>query len=103
MRSSFESVLKHKNMAHLDKLVSAEQAPPRRVAFVLREHFSMMAFTGAVDALVTANLMSSSPLFEVLVVGGAEELVVSDLGIAISVDCRLAELEEKKLDILVVC
>ena len=104
MRSSFESVLKNKNLAHLDKMVSAGPSlPPRRVAFVLQEYFSMMAFTGAVDALVTANLMSSSPLFEVLVVGGTEELVVSDLGIAISAGCRLAELEEKKLDVLVVC
>jgi transcriptional regulator GlxA family with amidase domain len=70
---------------------------------VLLDNFSMMAFTGAVDALVTANLMSPTPLYEVLVVGGASEVVVSDLGIAISAGCRLAELEEKQQDILVVC
>ncbi len=103
MRSSFESVLKHKNLAHLDKAGAADPRPPRRVAFALREHFSLMAFTGAVDALVTANLMSSTPLFEVRVVGDASERVVSDLGIAISADCRLAELAEKQLDLLVVC
>ncbi|MCY1265594.1 HTH-type transcriptional regulator CdhR [compost metagenome] len=106
MRTSFESVLKSKNLAHLDKASRAGLTTPvRRVAFVLREHFSMMAFTGAVDALVTANLMSSTTLFEVQVVGGNSDsnLVVSDLGIAISTDCRLDELDEKQQDIVVVC
>lgn len=104
MRTSFESVLKCKNLAHLDRASRAGLTTPvRRVAFILREHFSMMAFTGAVDALVTANLMSSTPVFEVLVVGGEDNLVVSDLGISISTDCTLAELDEKHQDIIVVC
>ncbi|MCT7656037.1 hypothetical protein MBH78_18300 [Oceanimonas sp. NS1] len=34
---------------------------PVRVGFVLLPHFSMMAFTAAVDALVTANLVQSTP------------------------------------------
>ncbi|AOE85491.1 GlxA family transcriptional regulator [Pseudomonas sp. TCU-HL1] len=104
MRTSFESVLKSKNLVHLDRASRAGLTTPvRRVSFILREHFSMMAFTGAVDALVTANLMSSTPLFEVQVVGGEGNLVVSDLGIAISTDCGLAELDEKHQDIVVVC
>lgn len=104
MRSSFESVLKNKNLAHLDKVPrDGISVPLRRVAFVLRENFSMMAFTGAVDALITANLMSAAPLYEVLVVGGADEAVVSDLGIAISAGCRLAELNEKDQHMIVVC
>lgn len=106
MRSSFESLLKNKNMAHLhpERGTRAEPAVPlRRVAFVLLDNFSMMAFTGAVDALVTANLMSAVPLYEVLVVGGSEEVVVSDLGIAISAGCRLAELEERQQQLIVVC
>lgn len=104
MRTSFDSLLKNKNMAHLDRPVRpAASALPQRVAFVLLDNFSMMAFTGAVDALVTANLMSHSPLYEVRVVGGAGETAISDLGIAISADCRLDELEERAQDILVVC
>jgi transcriptional regulator GlxA family with amidase domain len=103
MRSSFESLLKNKNMAHLAKRDGGSELPLQRVAFVLLEHFSMMAFTGAVDALVTANLMSSTPLYEVLVVGGVSEVVVSDLGIAISAGCRLEEMDERRQDILVVC
>ena len=104
MESSFESVLKLKNLAHLEKARRAGLTMSvRRVAFVLRENFSMMAFTGAVDALVTANLMSSAPLFEIRVVGGRDNLVVSDLGIAISTDCSFAELKEKEQDIIVGC
>ena len=41
--------------------------------------------------------------FEVKVVGGTDKLVVSDLGIAISTDCCLAELEEKHQDLVIVC
>lgn len=103
-RSSFESVLKNKNLAHLDRVPrEGDTAPLRRVACVLRENFSMMAFTGAEDALITANLMSAAPLYEVLVVGGADEVAVSDLGIAISAGYRLAELKEKELQLLVTC
>ncbi|MCG4454056.1 MULTISPECIES: GlxA family transcriptional regulator [unclassified Pseudomonas] len=104
MRSSFESVLKDKNRMHLDKMQRDEPVMAvHRVAFVLLDNFSMMAFTGAVDALVTANLMSAMPLYEVLVVGGTEDVVVSDLGIAISAGCRLADLKEKEQQLIVVC
>ncbi|MDA7087310.1 GlxA family transcriptional regulator [Pseudomonas sp. SA3-5] len=104
MRTSFESVLKDKNRMHLDKVQRDEPVMAvHRVAFVLLDNFSMMAFTGAVDALVTANLMSAMPLYEVLVVGGTEDVVVSDLGIAISAGCHLADLKEKEQQLIVVC
>lgn len=104
MRSSFESVLKDKNRLHLERGQGDEAVMAmRRVAFVLRDNFSMMAFTGAVDALVTANLMSATPLYEVLVVGGSQDVVVSDLGIAISVGCRLADLQERHQHLILVC
>ncbi len=104
MSSSFESVLKDKNRVHLERVQCGEPTTAaHRVAFVLLDHFSMMAFTGAVDALVTANLMSATPLYEVLVVGGEQDVVVSDLGIVISVDCRLAALQERQQHLIVVC
>ena len=55
----------------------------RRVCFILPEHFSMLSFTAAVDALVTANLVHTAPLFsfETYAVGDAK--VRSDLGIEI--------------------
>jgi transcriptional regulator GlxA family with amidase domain len=76
--------------------------PCQRVAFVLREHFSMMAFTAAMDSLVTANLMSATPLFQVQVVGEGAQ-VMSDLGIALPVNTQLAELDVQGLDCLLVC
>lgn len=104
MRSSFESVLKDKNRLHLEQVRRDEPVlTMRRVAFVLRDNFSMMAFTGAVDALITANLMSATPLYEVLVVGGCQDAVVSDLGITISTGCRLADLDERRQHLVVVC
>lgn len=104
MRSSFESVLKDKNRPHLERWRGDEPVMAvRRVAFVLLDNFSMMAFTGAVDALITANLMSAAPLYEILVVGGSQDIVTSDLGITISTGCRLADLNERRQHLILVC
>lgn len=104
MRSSFESVLQDKNRLHLDRLLYAKPGMQvQRVAFVLQDNFSMMAFTGAVDALVTANLMSTTPLYEVRVVGVGKDVVLSDLGIAISVDCNLLELDVSQQNLILIC
>ncbi|SFG94029.1 GlxA family transcriptional regulator [Pseudomonas sp. NFACC45] len=101
MPSAFESVLKNKNMAYRPLGSSDADQAPVRVAFVLMDNFSMMSFTGAVDALVTANLMSDRPLYEVLTVGASGSQVTSDLGIVISADIELAQLPENQ-DVLIV-
>ena len=77
-----------------------------RVAFVLLEHFSMMAFTAAVDALVTANLVRTTPLFTFTTYGLDLLSVKSDLGINISTGGVLDQLKVKNIievDILIVC
>ncbi|MEH6472399.1 MAG: GlxA family transcriptional regulator [Halopseudomonas sp.] len=79
---------------------------PVRVGFVLQEHFSMMAFTAAVDALVTANLVRTAPLFEYTTYGLDSLKVKSDLGINISTSAQLEQLKVEgndKVDILIVC
>ncbi|MCQ6255415.1 GlxA family transcriptional regulator [Pseudomonas sp. Q11] len=101
MPSAFESVLKNKNMAYRPVGSPGPGQAPIRVAFVLMDNFSMMSFTGAVDALVTANLMSDKPLYEVLTVGASGGQVTSDLGIVISADSELAQLPENQ-DVLIV-
>ncbi|MBT2294690.1 GlxA family transcriptional regulator [Pseudomonas fluorescens] len=101
MPSAFESVLKNKNMAYRPLGSPGADQGPVRVAFVLMDNFSMMSFTGAVDALVTANLMSDRPLYEVLTVGASGSQVTSDLGIVISADTELAQLPENQ-DVLIV-
>ncbi len=102
---SFDSRLRHSNQAYLQGQAPDDAHPPicRRIGFVLLEHFSMMAFTGAVDAIVTANLVSRKPLyrFETRSLEGAT--VRSDLGINISVDGELSALDATDLDILIVC
>lgn len=97
MPSAFESVLKNKNMAYRPLGSAPASQVPIRVAFVLMDNFSMMSFTGAVDALVTANLMSDMPLYEVLTVGVSGGQVTSDLGIVISTDIELAQMPENQI------
>ncbi|MDO7896140.1 GlxA family transcriptional regulator [Pseudomonas citrulli] len=101
MPSAFESVLKNKNMAYRPLGSTPASQAPIRVAFVLMDNFSMMSFTGAVDALVTANLMSDMPLYEVLTVGVSGGQVTSDLGIVISTDIELAKMPENQ-DVMIV-
>jgi hypothetical protein len=58
------SRLKDTSLAYLkSNQGNASGKPSRQVGSLLLEHFSMMAFTGAIDALVTANLLSSRPLY----------------------------------------
>ncbi|WP_236183248.1 GlxA family transcriptional regulator [Pseudomonas juntendi] len=101
--SHFESILKNTNLAHLEPgFRTSLPMPCQRVAFVLREHSSMMAFTAAMDSLVTANMMSATPLFQVEVVGEGPQ-VMSDLGIALPVNTQLSDLQVQGLGCLLVC
>ncbi|CDH79541.1 GlxA family transcriptional regulator [Pseudomonas aeruginosa] len=104
MRTSFESVLRSRNLAHLDQVKHVLAAPQsaRRVIFVLREHFSMLAFSAAMDALLTANIMTATPLFKVQV-AGSERSVTSDLGLSVATGITLVELHAQPQDILIVC
>ena len=66
----------------------------------------MMAFTAAVDALVTANLVRTAPLFSVSSYGLNAATVTSDLGIDISTNGTLQQLQLDAVDaadILIVC
>lgn len=79
---------------------------PVNVGFVLQPHFSMMAFTAAVDAVVTANLVQATPLFSFTTFGLNASTVSSDLGIDISANATLDQLVlegDGALDVLIVC
>lgn len=85
---------------------SADGQPPIRVGFILLPHFSLVAFTGALDALVTANLVTSAPLFEHKTFGIDSRMVLSDLGINIATDGLVDTLQIQHrgdLDLLIVC
>lgn len=104
MKDKFSSILKNKNMAYIHADESALHYR-KRVAFLLLDHFSMMAFTGAVDALVTTNLMKSSTFYDVLVVGNEPGAMISDLGIEVATDLSLDMFDAVVLqvDVLIVC
>lgn len=79
---------------------------PIKVGFVLQEHFSMMSFTAALDAIVTANLTQSKPLFEFVTLGVNSRKVTSDLGFDIATDDSIQSLTIERrdnLEILVIC
>ncbi len=63
----------------------------------------MMAFTGAVDSLVTANLLSQSQLFKFTSYGYRGEAVQSDLNIDISVSGKFSTISPENVDVLIVC
>ncbi|OYD24952.1 GlxA family transcriptional regulator [Oceanimonas baumannii] len=100
----FSHRLRDTNSAFLP--ARAAGTAPVRVGFVLQPHFSMMAFTAAVDALVTANLVHSTPLFTISSYGLDSATVCSDLAIDISANHTLDELPldgDNALDVVVVC
>jgi len=77
-----------------------------KVGFILLQNFSMMSFTAAVDVLVTANLIQSKSLFKVKSYALQSSSVTSDLGIDISVNGAISDIEldgEEALEILIVC
>ncbi|MBQ0784951.1 MAG: GlxA family transcriptional regulator [Amphritea sp.] len=79
---------------------------PLRVGFILNDNFSMQAFTAAVDALVTANLVSSTELYSHLTISHTSNPVTSDLSIEVSANITLDQIPlegEDALDILIIC
>jgi transcriptional regulator GlxA family with amidase domain len=100
-RRAFSGTTLCKNFRHLDK--SGSGTPTQaRVGFLLLEHFSLPAFTQALDTLVTANLLRPG-LFTSSTFGLTEQEVPSDLGLVIRPDAALHFDELKRLDLLVVC
>lgn len=75
---------------------------PVRAGFLLLEHFSLPAFTQALDALVTANLLRAG-LFSSRTFGLDDAQVLSDLGLVIRPDAVFEKGCLDGLDILFVC
>lgn len=99
-RRNFSEALQGQNL----RFVGAKGGVSRqtRVGFVLLEHFSLPAFTQALDILVTANLISAD-LFATQTFSLNGEAVTSDLGIVICPGSPLGAQELAELDLLVVC
>lgn len=99
------STVRSRDHGYIIKLADnpCDSAQVWRVGFVLLEHFSMMAFTGAVDALVTANLLSQAEQFQFDFYGYRGEEVKSDLNIDVLVSGEFESIDPARLDVLLVC
>ncbi|MHC8394328.1 GlxA family transcriptional regulator [Pseudomonas sp. LB3P93] len=73
-----------------------------RAGFLLLEHFSLPAFTQALDTVITANLLRPES-FSSRTFGLNEGEVVSDLGLVIRPDACIDCAAIKALDLLVIC
>ncbi len=79
---------------------------PIRIGFILQPHFSLMAFTAAMDALITANLVHETELFQIHTFGIDSRKVLSDIAIDIATDATIESLNlhnRGALDWLFVC
>ena len=82
------------------------QTRPVNVGFLLLSDFSLVAFTGALDVLVTANLVAGKPVFLHTTFGINSTTVTSDLGLNIATDDQidaLAKVKPGSFDVLIVC
>lgn len=74
---------------------------PRVIGFMLVPHFSMMAFTSAIEPLRLANRASSASLYEWRLYSNDGEPVAASNGIRIGVDGAVADARD--LDVAFVC
>lgn len=95
-KRNFSAKLRNANSPFLPK--ESGKVITSRVAFFLQNHFSMVSFTAAVDALVTANLVEKSPLYsyEIFSIDGSQ--VVCDLGISVTADRSIDEISNPCLN-----
>ncbi len=100
-RRQFSGGMQGKNLRYLNEHPQ-QPSPVTRVGFLLLEHFSLPAFTQALDTLITANLLRPE-LFVTRTFGCGEGEVISDLGLVIRPDARLQLSALPGLELLVIC
>ncbi|MCO7625858.1 GlxA family transcriptional regulator [Pseudomonas fluorescens] len=99
-RRQFSGGMKGKNLRYLNE--QSAETRITRTGFLLLEHFSLPAFTQALDTIITANLLRAG-LFSSRTFGLGEGEVISDLGLVIRPDTRIDMASLVDLDLLVVC
>ena len=80
---------------------NAEVKSPRRFVFVLMEHFTLLSFSSALDALRIANRMSGKKLYDWTFIGENEEFVSCSAGTQFKLDTTLIELHRD--DTILLC
>jgi len=100
-RRQFSGGMKGKNLRYVDDDCK-HSCTHARAGFLLLEHFSLPAFTQALDTIVTANLLRPG-LFSTRTFGLQDGEVVSDLGLVIRPDARIGLAAIEGLNLLVIC
>ena len=102
--SLFQSHLKRSNHAFSHStLTKNTSAPIRRASFVLLDHFSMSAFSVALDTLITLNLVHSQPIYECKTYGLKDNKALSDISIELTTDGNIEDIETNKDSVLIIC
>lgn len=99
-RRQFSGGMQGQNLRYVGE--KSEAPRQARVGFLLLEHFSLPAFTQALDTLVTANLIKAG-VFATRTFSIDGESVVSDLGLVICPNAALDPAQLQELDLLVIC
>jgi transcriptional regulator GlxA family with amidase domain len=81
--------------------LSIEVKSPKRFVFVLMEHFTLLSFSSALDALRIANRMSGKKLYDWTFIGESEEFVSCSAGTQFKLDNPLIELHRD--DTILLC
>jgi transcriptional regulator GlxA family with amidase domain len=81
--------------------LNIEVKSPKRFVFVLMEHFTLLSFSSALDALRIANRMSGKKLYDWTFIGESEEFVSCSAGTQFKLDNRLIELHRD--DTILLC
>lgn len=100
-RRQFSGGMKGKNLRYVNDNPN-QPTQMVRAGFLLLEHFSLPAFTQALDTIVTANLLRPK-LFSSQTFGLNDGEVISDLGLVIRPDARINCSVLQDLDLLVIC
>ena len=81
--------------------LNIEVKSPRRFVFVLMEHFTLLSFSSALDALRIANRMSGKKLYDWTFIGEIEGFVSCSAGTQFKLDNPLIELHRD--DTILLC
>ena len=81
--------------------LNIEVKSPKRFVFVLMEHFTLLSFSSALDALRIANRMSGKKLYDWTFIGESDEFVSCSAGTQFKLDNPLIELHRD--DTILLC
>ncbi|NIE75899.1 helix-turn-helix domain-containing protein [Pantoea sp. Ap-967] len=103
MATAFKSVLINQNLAHLDRTERlAFTGAKKAIGIVLKDGFSLSALSRVTNTLRLANGLCSSDIFDIHLIA-QKSSVTSDVGMIISTNMLMADLNLNGLDCLLVC